>query len=616
MEDIVVIITLIGVLGIGAQWLAWRFNLPAIVLMAVAGILAGPVTGLLQPEQDFGELLRPMIAVAVAVILFEGGLTLNFHELRDASRGVRRLVFPGVFVGWALGTWAAHYIAGLSLPVAILFAGILVVTGPTVIIPLLRQAKLASRPRAILKWEGIINDPIGALFAVLVFEYLHYADQGGTVAGTVFWIVIASSLAAGIGVGLGLGLAQLFRRGMIPEFLKAPFILCAVLICYAAADQIEHETGLVAVTALGITLGNARLASITEMRRFKEYVTVLFVSGVFVILTATLTPDVLTAVDWPLIGFVLAILFLVRPATVWISTIGAGLTWQERVLLGWIAPRGVVAVAVSGFFGAELVHLGYAEGAQLIPLSFAVVFATVLAHGFSIKWLAERLDLTSKEDPGVLIVGASAWSTAFAQSLKDMGVTVAIADTSWRRLKPARLAAIPTYHEEILSEATEHEIDMNKYGHMVAVTGNEAYNSLVCTEFGPELGRTNVLQLGRAEEDDPRGVSFTLRGRPLFKKAVALEELLRRHYAGWTFQKTTLSEQYTFDDWADGRPEDTEIILVQKKSGALAFSANKARAEAGDTILAYAPPAEKETVTEAKDSAAADTRPTPPPADN
>ncbi len=595
MEDIIVKLTLIGVLGIGAQWLAWRFNLPAIVLMAVAGILAGPVTGVLQPEADFGELFRPMIAVAVAVILFEGGLTLNFHELRDASRGVRRLVFPGVFVGWVLGTLAAHYVAGLSLPVAILFAGILVVTGPTVIIPLLRQAKLAARPRAILKWEGIINDPIGALFAVLVFEYLHYADQGSTVAGTVFWVVIASTLAAGIGVGMGLGLAQLFRRGLIPEFLKAPFILCAVLICYAIADQIEHETGLVAVTALGITLGNARLASITEMRRFKEYVTVLFVSGVFVILTATLTPDVLYAVDWPLIGFVLSILFLVRPATVWISTIGAGLPWQERLLLGWIAPRGVVAVAVSGFFGAELVHLGYPEGADLIPLSFAIVFATVLAHGFSIKWLAERLDLTSKEDPGVLIVGASAWSTSFAQCLKNMDIPVAIADTGWRRLKSARLADIRTYHEEILSEATEHEIDMNKYGHMVAVTGNEAYNSLVCTEFGPEIGRNNVLQLGGAEDDDPRGVSFTLRGRPLFKKGIGLEELLRRHYAGWIFQKTTLTDQYTYDNWLSDKPEEIEIILVQKKNGTLVFSANKARAEAGDTIVAYAPPPEKDT---------------------
>ncbi len=590
MEDIIVKLALIGMLGIGAQWLAWRFNLPAIVLMALAGILAGPVTGVLQPAQDFGELFRPMIAVAVAVILFEGGLTLNFHELRDASRGVRRLVFPGVFIGWALGTWAAHYIAGLSLPVAILFAGILVVTGPTVIIPLLRQAKLAQRPRAILKWEGIINDPVGALFAVLVFEYLSYADQGSTVGGIVGWIIIASAAAAAIGIGMGLGLAQLFRRGLIPEFLKAPFILCAVLICYAVADQIEHETGLVAVTALGITLGNARLASITEMRRFKEYVTVLFVSGVFVILTATLTPDVLTAVDWPLIGFVLAILFVVRPATVWLSTIGAGLPWQERLLLGWIAPRGVVAVAVSGFFGAELVHLGYEEGAQLIPLSFAVVFATVLAHGFSIRWLAERLSLTSKENPGVLIVGASAWSTAFAHCLKEAEIPVAIADTGWRRLKTARLADIPTYHEEILSEATEHEIDMNKYGHLVAVTGNEAYNSLVCTEFGPEIGRTNVLQLGTADEDDPRGVSFTLRGRPLFKRPVALEELLRRHYAGWSFQKTKLSDQYTYDDWVTGRPEETDILLILKKNGTLVFSANKARAEAGDTIIAYGPP--------------------------
>ena len=329
------------------------------------------------------------------------------------------------------------------------------------------------------------------------------------------------------------------------------------------------------------------------MRRFKEYVTVLFVSGVFVILTATLTPDVLYAVDWALICFVLSILFLVRPATVWISTIGAGLSWQERLLLGWIAPRGVVAVAVSGFFGAELVHLGYEEGADLIPLSFAIVFATVLAHGFSIKWLAERLDLTSKENPGVLIVGASAWGAAFAQCLKDMDIPVTVADTGWRRLKPVRLADIPTHHGEILSEATEHEMDLNKFGYLAAVTGNEAYNSLVCTEFGPEIGRTNVLQLGTAEDDDPRGVSFTLRGRPLFKKAMSLDELLRRHYAGWIFQKTTLSDQYTFDDWSAARPDETDILLVRKKNGGLAFSANKARAEAGDTIVAYGPPPDR-----------------------
>lgn len=593
MEDIVAKAALIGILGIGAQWLAWRYHLPAIVLMALAGIAAGPVAGLIDPARDFGPFLQPIISLAVAVILFEGGLSLDLKELRHAGVGVRRLVLPGVPVAWGLGAWAAHAIAGLSWPVAILFAGILVVTGPTVIAPLLRQANLSARPRTLLKWEGIVNDPIGALLAVLVYDYLSRAGASPSLAVTVLEVLLASCIAAIMGLAAAAAVIFTFPRGYVPEFLKAPALLVAVLCCFAAANAVEHETGLLAVTIMGVILANARIASIDEIRRFKETISVLLISGVFVLLTASLTPAMLTGFEMRHLLFLAALLFLVRPASVIVSTIGAGLSWRERLFVGWIAPRGIVAVAVSGLFALRLDSLGYADAQTMIPLSFAVVFATILAHGFTARGLARRLGLASHATPGVLIVGASAWSVELAKTFKELEIPVAIADTSWRRLRGARQAGIDIFYGEILSELTEHRFDLNRFGYLIAVTGNEAYNALVSCDFAPELGRDRVFQLGSTESDDPHGLSHTLRGQTLFKSGSDLAELQRRHFAGWVFQRTKLSEKFSFDDYLAQRPEESEILFVVRKNKALSFSTSAARprVEAGDIVVAYTAPA-------------------------
>jgi NhaP-type Na+/H+ or K+/H+ antiporter len=598
-EDLVFKVALIGALGVGSQWLAWRFNLPAIVLMSIAGLLAGPIFGVLSPGEDFGPFLQPLIALAVGVILFEGGLTLNFRELRGISRGVRQLVLIGAPVAWVLNALAAHYIAGLAWPVAILFGAVLIVTGPTVIIPLLRQAKLCPRPAAVLKWEGIINDPIGALLAVLVFEYAVFTGSDVSFAGNALWLAAAAAIAGAIGYGSGRGLALAFARGWIPEFLKAPVILAAVLACYEAANLVHHEAGLLSVTAMGITLANARVHSIDEVRRFKENIAVILVSAVFVVLTATLSRDMLAAVDWRLFAFVAAVLFVTRPLTVWLSTIGSDMSWREKLLVGWIAPRGIVAVAVTGFFGTALANSGYADGSRLIVLTFAIVFATVIAHGFSIGWLARRLGLATASRPGVLMVGASPWGVELASALREQDVPVTIADRSWSHLKAARFANIPFYFGEMLSEATEHHLDLNPFGYLLAVTGNDDYNALVCTDFAPEFGRTNVFQLGveRGHEDDPHGVSFALRGRPLFPSGRGFEELMRLHGAGWTFQKTRVTEEYGLDAHLAERPDGAETLVVVRKSGELAFSAQQTRvqAEPGDIVISFAPPIERTT---------------------
>lgn len=618
MVDLVLAITIIGLLGVGAQWLAWRLAAPSIVMMVIAGLIAGPLLQILWPkdwapggvgpmESLFGDFFQPMISIAVAVILFEGGLTLNFREIRGLTAGVRRLVFPGVLASWALGTLAAHKIGALPPGPAALLAGVMVVTGPTVIIPLLRQAKLTQRPAALLKWEGIVNDPIGALFAVFAFEAIVLASGAGHAGGEMTFgqlvgsLLIASMLAVAWGCLLGYFAATIFHRGWAPEFLKSPILLAIVLLAFEFANLLQEEAGLLAVTAMGVTLANSRITSLDDLRHFKESIATLLVSGVFIVLTANLTFEALAGLRARDFLFVAAMLFLVRPAAVLLSTIGAGLTWRERALVAWIAPRGVVAVAVTSFFGAALVshYAGAGADAQLVeaarrltPLAFLMVFVTVTAHGFSIGPLARILGLSSTERPGVLIVGASEWSAALGAKLREMEIPVTIADSSWQRLRPARQSEIPVYFGEILSEVTEHHLDFNRFGAMLALSPSESYNALVCTDLGPELGRAQVYQAGerRGGENDRRDLSYALRGRTFLHSGATLDELIRRHYSGWRFQKTRITEEYPPETYLKDIGKEAELVMIVRK-GVMQFASAEAplKPEVGDISLAYLP---------------------------
>ncbi|MBB4659822.1 cation:proton antiporter [Parvularcula dongshanensis] len=594
-EHLVFSITLIGVVGIGAQWLGWRFNLPAIVLMAIAGLFLGPILGIMRPEETFGDFYQPIIAVAVAVILFEGGLQLRLDELRGLGKGVRRLVFPGVPIAWLLGAGAAHVIGGLGWSASVLFGGIMVVTGPTVIIPLLRQAKLSSRPAALLKWEGIVNDPIGALAAVIAYEFFFAPNTGEhdlTTAQLAASLLIGSVLCLLEGIAFGLGIARAFRKGWVPEYLKPPVLLAAVLLCFELANLLQEEGGLISVTAMGVTMANAKMPSINQLRHFKENIAVLFVSGVFVLLTANLTPETLMLLDWRAGAFVLAMLFVVRPLTVWIATIGTGLPWQERALVGWIAPRGIVAVAVSGLFAAGMEQRGDADGEMLVPLAFAMVFATVLLHGFTIAPLAKLLGLASTRPPGVLIVGSSPWSVKLAEKLKELDLPVLISDASYRALRPARQAGIDTFYGEILSEVTEHHIEFVRYGYLLALGGNEAHNALVCTDLAPEMDRATTYQLSmQGTEDSRKGISYSLQGKTFISEKTSLDTLLQKHYSGWTFQFTRLSEAYPPDRYRAALPTEAMIVLVVRRDQLL-FQSAEQRLEltVGDRVLAYVPP--------------------------
>lgn len=593
MEPYALVFALIGALGIGAQWIAWRTGWPAIALMLAAGVIAGPVTGLVRPHDIFGDLLEPMISVAVALILFEGGLSLNFRELRRTDGAVTRLVLLGAPIGWVLGSLACYYVAGLVWPVAILFAGILVVTGPTVVLPLLRQSNVAARPRAILKWEAIVNDPVGALFGVITYEYLRRTGEGGTLASVLVSLAAAAAVAGLIGWLAARAIGWAFPRGHVPEYLKAPILLVAVIAVFVGSNMVQQETGLLAVTVMGIVVANMKMESLRDVQPFKENITVLLISGVFVLLSASLDLQVLRQFEWRFLAFLVALLFLVRPATVLLSLAFSPVPWRERLLVAWIAPRGVVAVAISGLFALRLDHLGYSDGSILVTLSFAVVIATIIAHGFSIGPVARLLKVTGATEQGLLIVGGTPFSLALAEQLRQLEVPVTIADNSWQRLAAARQAGIPTYHGEILAEATEERLDLTQFQVIAATTDNEAYNALVCNEFAPEVGRDNVYQLGdSSDDDDPRSLPEALRGRALFASGLGVEQILERDRAGWGFRKTRITEQFDFEAARAGLPEEADMLLLIRKGGALRFFTHASRPtpQAGDTIISYVPP--------------------------
>ena len=594
MEEQGLVIALVGLLGIAAQWIAWRTGWPAIVLMLAAGFLAGPVLGLFDPRKTFGEMLGPMVSIGVALILFEGGLGLNFREFRKYGEGVWRLVLLGVPLGWLFGTLACYYIAGLVWPVAILFAGILVVTGPTVVLPLLHQSKIAPRPAAILRWEAIVNDPVGALCAVIAYEYFRLSQaEGTTLVGVVPPLLVAAIVAGAIGYGAARVVAWSFPRGLVPEFLKAPVLLVIVIATFVGCNMIEHEAGLVAVTVMGIALANMNEATLRSIHAFKHSVAILLVSGIFVVLAASLDIAQLRTFEWRFGLFLLALLFVVRPATILTSLLFSSIPWNERLFLAWIAPRGIVMVSISGLFALRLEEIGFADGTILIGLSFAVVVATIVAHGFTINAVAGLLGVKGESRPGLLIVGANPWTVALARQMHQLDTPVMLADPSWSRLRPAREAGLPYYHGEILNEAAEHDLDLAPFQVLVAATDNEAYNALVCSEFAPEIGADSVYQLGDADASgDPRQLSAALKGRALFASGFGVEDVEERQAEGWVFRKTKLSEQFGLADAEAALPPGGTMLLVLRPDGRMRFFTHAATPtpQAGDIVISYVPP--------------------------
>lgn len=589
--SLLAVIMLIGLLGIGSQWVSWKFNMPAIVVMSIVGLIVGPFLNIMNPKEAFGDLYDPVISIAVAIILFEGALNLNVKELTDLGKPVIRISTIGAFIAWILGSLTAHYMAGLSWEVAFVIGGLFIVTGPTVIMPLLRQSKLKPRPAKILKWEGIIVDPLGVLVAVFAFEIISFFTSNETTILGLSLFFVGSIFAIILGGASGRTLGWAFEAGYVPEFLKSPVVFVVVIAAFALSDEIVHGTGLLTVVAMGITLANIGINSVNDFRHFKENISVLLISAIFVMIASSLQMETILHIFTPsIIGYVLVMMFFVRPISILIATIGSGLTWQEKALPSWIAPRGIVALTVSGYFASILLDAGYEDAKILTTLTFGLVFFTVVVHGFTLSPLAKRLHLSLEGKPGVLMVGSNKFTVELANILIKQGHPVLIVDNSWYNLRIARNSGIPFYHGEILSEQSEYNLDTIPYDFIIAASHHYSYNALVCTAFMPEYGRTNVFKVDPSIETP--NIIPNVGGRSLAKGQVPLDELVLRIEQGQKFGETTLTEKFSYDHFIDEKNEEAIFLYFLKPSGQIHFYANDMRTlpQVGDKIISLSPP--------------------------
>ncbi len=537
----------LAALGFGAQWLAWRVRLPAILFLLLIGLVLGPAFGWLNPETALGPLLFPFISLGVAIILFEGSLTLRFDELAGVGGTVLRLVSVGALVTLAILAAAGHWIAGLPWPIAALFGALTCVTGPTVVVPMLRSVRPNSRIANVLRWEGIIIDPLGALFAVLVYEAIVSHQEAHSFA--VFGFTIAVGVAAGT---LGARtLAFLLRRQWLPEYLQTYAALAFVLLTFAVANEAAHESGLLAVTVMGMTLANLRDLSIEDILSFKEHLSTLLISALFILLAARLR--------WPLppgalfagIAIFGVAQFIARPLAVLASSVGGVLNWRERAVVAWISPRGIVAAAVSALFALRLEQQGMAGAELLVPLTFALIIGTVVLQSASAKWLARRLGVAETDPHGVLVIGANRVARAIASALSDLGLSVLVADDNWSDIQAARMQNLKTWYGDPLTRHAERTLDLDGIGRLFAMSARRELNGLACVRYRPDFGRHRVYRLRvreRAPDDsDRREQARSIRASHLFGDDITLAMLDTRLEQGWRIKSTRLSDTFDID---------------------------------------------------------------------
>ena len=588
----------IAVGGVVAQWVAWRLKLPAIVLLFAVGLVVGPWLGVLEPARTFGAGLQPMVGLAVAIVVFEGGLALDMRELRAAGQGVARLTMVAPPISFVLAAAAAHVVAGMGWTAAMLYGAITVVTGPTVVLPLIRNTRLARRAASFLKWEAIVNDPVGALLAAIVLALMLAGGQThGALAGS---LAIGLVVSLGLGIGAALLVQWLVRNDQAPETLKTPILLALALGVYAVSNLAIDGAGLAAATIFGIALANLHIPGIAELTRFKEALVVLLVSALFVVLTASLDRSLFTHLSWPVLLLTAAMVFVVRPVAIALATLRSGLSWKERLLAGWIAPRGIVAAAVAGVASTKLAAAGVAGAEEVMPAVFALIAATMVLHGFTLAPLARRLGLTLGERPGLAILGASPWTVDLAAVLQEAGTPVVLIDTFPGALDAARKRRIPVVQAEIMSEHGEEELSGRRIDYLIAATPNDVYNSLVCAKLGPELGRSRVFQLAPAggDIDDWVGLDREWRGLVVGRPAFEFAATRRRFKEGWRF---ALREHVDADDGDDDKPatldddcgEEAIGLLALRRNGDLAIASREGgriSVAAGDRILALVAP--------------------------
>ncbi|WP_372980466.1 cation:proton antiporter [Marinobacter sediminum] len=565
----VLLLASIGVLSLFCQWLAWRVRMPAILFLLAGGLAAGPLFGFLVPEAVFGELLFPVISLAVAIILFEGSLTLRLAEIRGHGKMVRNLIPVGSIVTCIIGTLSVRWLLDVSWPVALLFGAISIVTGPTVIAPLLRSVRPKSNLANILRWEGIIIDPVGALLAVLVFEGIVSWGQGNVFGHSLY--IFGKTLMVGFLIGAIAGYLNglALRKHLIPQYLHNAGTLTFMLGVYALSNEMAHESGLLTVTVMGIWMANMKQVPIESILEFKESLSVLLISALFIILAARVEFSAIAELGWGL-ALVLAILMLVaRPLSIFLSAIGTKLNWREKLFLSWIAPRGIVAAAVSALFAFQLQKLGYESAGTLVPLVFMLIIATVTLQSLTARPVAKMLKVDEPAAYGFLVLGANPVARMIGLALKKSDVPVTLADTNWENVRQARMENLQTYFGNPVSEHASTHLDLTGIGNLLVISPYKHMNSLATYHFLDWFGNHSVFSLAEGDQDQKarhqtaEKIQMT---RGLFG-GVSYAKLASLASQDYTVRTTQLSDEFSYDDFLNKFQRQALVLFVFDSKG-------------------------------------------------
>ncbi len=481
------------------QWLAWRVKLPPILFLLLTGILVGPVIGIVDVDTLLGELLYPFVSLSVAIILFEGSLTLRFKEIAGLEKVVRNLLSVGMLITWFITATATRFTLSVSWEIALMFGAIVVVTGPTVVAPIIKTIRPTYNLANILRWESIVIDPIGASLAVLVYEFI--VSGGGRLGVGLTMLTFGKIIL--VGSLIGIVVAHFFgiclRRHWVPEFLHNIVTLGLVFSAFSLANILQAESGLVTVTCMGVWLANMRGVDIDEILNFKETLSTILISLLFVILAARLDFKGFMEIGWPALFIFLAIQFLARPLSVMICTSRSSLKMQERHMLAWIAPRGIVAAAISALFAYKLEESGVAGASMLLPLTFMVIIGTVVLQSFTAPLIARRLGVMQPEPDGFLIVGANRVARAIAKALQKENVRVLVADSSEDNIILAKEMGLETFWGNPVSGQAERQINLTGIGRMLALSADQSENIAAVFHYLVEFGKKNVFMIRTAE---------------------------------------------------------------------------------------------------------------------
>ncbi|TOG66875.1 cation:proton antiporter [Vibrio parahaemolyticus] len=555
------VLSAVGVIGLGCQWLAWRLRLPAILFLLLAGLIVGPFMQWLKPDEILGNLLFPLVSLAVAVILFEGSLTLNFKEIRGVSGSVWSIVSIGAIISWAATSVATHYFLGFTWELAMLFGSLTVVTGPTVIVPLLRTVRPNSTLANILRWEGILIDPLGALFVVMVYEFIvsHSAVNSMEVFGTIIAVGVI------LGVASGAAVATVLRRAWLPEYLQPFAVLMVVLGVFSVSNHIESEAGLLTVTVMGMWLANAKDINIQQILHFKEHLTILLITGLFIFLAARISLD-----DFAALGSGALLLFVFmqlvsRPLSIFLSTMRSNLNLKDKLFLSWVAPRGIVAASISSLFAIKLTEYGVDEASLLVPMTFMVIIGTVVLQSATARPMAIALGVAEPAPRGFLLIGANRVAREIGQALARYDRRVLMTDSNWEYISQVRMMGLDYYYGNPISSHADDNLNMIGIGQVVALTPDQHFNIMACMQFVDEFGEDKVHCLQKVKTNgngsEKHSVAQEYHGKLLMGGNVSYTQLASLLSRGAEIKHTKLSENFTYQDYLEHHKTNLVIPL-------------------------------------------------------